>query len=115
MSFSAGDVLCIPFFPHEEDPQEGEKRFIIIIENLGDEVLVVPMTKNLEKQQYQKNSFVIKKNNIIGYSMGLLFDSLIMPCRHKLIKISQIKFCRVFGETPSEYIDYINEKIKSCI
>jgi len=51
----AGDVIVLPFFPHQEDKYSGEPRWIIILEDYGDQFRIIPMTcQNHQSHNYVK-------------------------------------------------------------
>ncbi len=71
------DVLVLPFFPHNENKQEGEARYAIVLEDLGNEWLLLGITSQVHHLQHYPDGFIITKNSADGKQMGLIYDSLI--------------------------------------
>lgn len=84
--YTTGDVLCVLYFPHVENKEEGEPRFLICLEDLEDKAYVVPMTKKLKQQKCYPKSFVINESSPEGRSMKIPYDSLIIPERAAIIR-----------------------------
>lgn len=85
-TYTTGDVICTPYFPHVEDPSEGEARYLICIEDLHDNIIVVPLTKNLNQLDRFPKSFIIRKTSSEGQLMKIPVDSLVVPEKAKMIK-----------------------------
>lgn len=77
MDAKVGDVLVVPYFAHEEDKNDGEPRYVLVIEDLGDEFLLIGFTKQLHQLYRYPDGFIIKQNSSDGIQMGLAHDSII--------------------------------------
>lgn len=107
-NFQPGDVLVLPFFPNQEDSHSGVPRWVILVEDLGDEFLIVPLTKQTHQVSNYKKCFEIKKGSKEGIQMGLKHDSLAICDR--AISLKKIVFRPpVSGTCPDEMIDKIIE------
>lgn len=83
-NYTAGDVISIAFFKHEDDPN-GEPRWIICVEDLQDEIIAVPLKSTINHQIHQPNSIIIDSESEEGKRMGLKNTSLIAPNRARQI------------------------------
>lgn len=103
---SLGDVIVI-WYPHREDRQKGEPRWAIITEDLGDEFVIVPMSKQIHQQCLYPNSFIIERYSNDGVDMDLLYDSLIIPDRAQRFKKKFLKVIEKKGKCNDETLDRI--------
>ena len=106
-----GGVYIIPYFPHQENKNQGEARWIILLEDFVKTVLIVPLTKQTQQISNYPKSFIIKKDSPEGKQMGLPHNSIIMIERvtemSKFV-ISKATQCGVCSEE-------LLEKIKASI
>jgi len=84
--YKTGDVISVAFFPHQEDKTQGEPRWLICLEDYGNDIYAVPLKSNLSHQKHHKDSFVIKKDSNEGKLMKLKNDSLVVTDRAQRIK-----------------------------
>jgi hypothetical protein len=105
--YSTGDVIVL-YVPHKEDNTIGEDRWAICLEDLGDEIIMVPLTKKTLQKKRNPKSFIIKKDSDEGKSMKLLYDSLVLVNRasrkRKLIAIKH-------GYCPEKLIDKLHKLV----
>jgi hypothetical protein len=109
-----GDVLLIPYFPHQED-REGEPRWIIVIEDLESHYEIVPFSKQMHQISRYKKTITILHNSIEGQEMGLTSDSIIICDRNKQVPKSSLDRppCKKKGNCPQSTLDEILELISS--
>jgi hypothetical protein len=103
-SYTTGDVLCVEYFPNQEDKTKGTIRWAICVEDSGTKVKIIALTKVLEKQIKYPKSFVVLKDSPDGKSMGLKHDSLIVPDR---ATETSKEFCYVNGKCPPTLLSKI--------
>lgn len=77
MLAQVGDVLVIPYFPHKENKSQGEARYVIVVEDLGNEFLMIGFTSQLHQLSHYPDGFIIKEASPEGKQMGLELDSII--------------------------------------
>ena len=111
--FNVGDVGYIPFFPFQDDINNGNPRLIIVYDEFVDICSIVPCTTNLDQEARYKNTIVVYKNSEDGKKMGLPFDSLIIVDRYE----AEFKTLRMMpfvktGTCPDSILDKINLIIK---
>ena len=106
----AGDVVVVPYFRHQDD-KGGEPRWIILVEDLQDSFEVVPLTKNTQQIYRYPKSFIVDLNSLDGISMGLQYNSLVIPDRKTTILKSILKGCLVKGTCKEEFLDNLISKI----
>lgn len=105
----AGGVNVIPFFPHQENKNQGEPRWIILLEDHIKSVLIVPLTKQTHQIDNYPKSFIVKKDSPEGKSMGLPFDSIVMIERVTEMSTFVLSKAKQYGTCPDQLIDKINE------
>ncbi|HUX56660.1 MAG TPA: hypothetical protein VMV77_06780 [Bacteroidales bacterium] len=107
--YKAGDVITVPYFPHEEDKTQGESRWLICLEDLGDEIIAIPLKSETTHIKDHPKSFIIEKDSEDGKSMKLQNDSLVVPDRAQRIrKLSAFKH----GNCSDELIDRLHGLIE---
>lgn len=84
--YGVGDVICLVFFPFEENKSDGKPRFVICLEELEDSIFVVPLTKNLNRFDQYPKSIEIMKDSSEGKGMQIIYDSLIIPEKASVIR-----------------------------
>lgn len=88
-SFKPGDVIALPYFPNQENPNEGTARYAMIVEVYNDKYLFYPFTKQLHQVNNYKKTKTIIKNSPLGQKMGLKYDSILVMDReweiHKIV------------------------------
>lgn len=93
--YTIGDVICVKYFPNQEDKSKGTLRWAICVEDLGSKVRIIALTKVLKQQKFYPKSFIVLKDSDDGKSMGLAYDSLIIPDR--VTDVAK-EFCFVNGK-----------------
>lgn len=111
MQAVAGGVYVLPYFPHRENKEEGEARWVILLENHISTVLIVPLTKQVHQIKHYPKSFLIKKDSAEGRQMGLLHDSLVLVERVTDMSHFVISKATQKGVCPDEILDKIQELI----
>jgi hypothetical protein len=86
--FKPGDVIALPYFPNEENKNEGTARLVLIVEVFNDSYLIVPFTKQTHQSANYTKCIEILKESALGKNMGLLFDSILVLDRQ--LKINKI-------------------------
>jgi hypothetical protein len=110
ISFKPGDVASI-YFPNQEDPSKATERFAIVIEDLGDEFILVPITKQLHQQSRYPNSILIRHDKATGKQMGLIYDSLIII--ERAIQLPKLKITPPkIGTCPNSLLIKIQDKLE---
>jgi hypothetical protein len=110
-TFIRGDVASI-YYPNQEDPKKGTERYAIVIEDLGDEFILVPITKQLHQKVHYHHSILIRKDTTTGKSMGLLYDSLIVV--ERAIQLPKLRITLPKLERcPQKLVDLIMNKLES--
>ncbi|MDO9339466.1 MAG: hypothetical protein Q7T72_02950 [Bacteroidales bacterium] len=108
-NYKAGDVISVAFFPNEENKKQGEPRWVICLEDLGDKFVAVPLKSDTSDIKHHPKSFIIKQDSEEGISMNLLNDSLVMPDRAtNMNKIFVLKE----GNCSEGLIDKLHELVK---
>lgn len=107
--FKPGDVASI-FYPNQEDHRQGTERYAVIIEDLGDEYVLVPITKQLHQKRNYPNSILIKKNTTTGKEMGLIYDSLLVIDRAIQLPKLRITLPKL-GTCPEKIIHSLIDKL----
>jgi hypothetical protein len=105
LSYSTGDVICDPYFPFKDDPESGNARFLICLEDLHDSIFVVPLTRTLRQQKHYPKSFIVQASSSEGQLMRIVEDSLIIP--EKAITIPKLSMFK-HGRCSDEMIDRLN-------
>ena len=106
-NYSAGSVLAIPYFPNQENSQNGEPRWIIVVEDLEDKVQILPLTSQLHQIKHYPKSIEIKKDSAEGLQMQLTSDSIILVERTLIWKKTMIEKAYIKGTCSEELIDQI--------
>ena len=101
-----GDVVRL-FFPHQENKNEGECRLGIIVEDLQDKFLIVPLSCQVHQKHHYPNSFIIHQKSPDGKLMNLSCDSLVMPNRASQISKKFIRDTSYVGSCSEEMLDKI--------
>ena len=109
---SAGDVIVLPFFRHQND-NEGEPRWVVITEIIEDIFFVVPMTKKIRQASRYQKTILVRKNSVEGIKIGLLKNSLIILDRATDFKLSYYKKFNIKGHCSEELLQQILEEIDS--
>ena len=78
MAFEIWDVVQVPAFPNQENTRFTTARPCIIIEDLGDQVIICPITKQIHQGGSYKFCFIVERDSEEGLAMGLWFHSLII-------------------------------------
>lgn len=108
MKFEVWEVVSCPLFPNQENNNEGTSRPAIIIEDLQDEVIIIPISKQIHQAARYEKTIFIKKDGPEAKAMGLTFDSIIVIDRkEQLSKIRLIK--RSSFKCPEGIISAIEE------
>lgn len=110
MAFEIWDVVTVPAFPNQEDSKLSTTRPCIIIEDLQDQVVICPITKQLSQKDRYEYSFVVEKNSLEGKAMGLSFDSLIVVDREAVLE--KLRLHKKIGECPDSIIEKIEDLLK---
>lgn len=84
--FKVGDVLALPYFPNQENPNEGTARYILIVEVFSDSYSIIPFTSQVHQSNRYEKTIEIKKDGVVGKKMGLKYDSILMIDRRREIK-----------------------------
>lgn len=108
MSFEIWD-LAKAEYPYEEDRSQTKGRPVIIIDDLGDQFTLCPLTKQLRQGSRYKYTITIEKDSIEGIAMGLTYSSLII-----LDKLGDFRKILLFGK-PTRCPDLIIEKIEELL
>ena len=110
MPFEIWDVIDVAAFPNQENLKETTTRPAIIIEDLQDEALICPITKQLHQAANYKYTIQVNKNSVEAKQMGLTFDSIIVLDRHTTLK--KIRLRSTNCSCPQIIIDKIEELIQ---
>ncbi|MBN2636001.1 MAG: type II toxin-antitoxin system PemK/MazF family toxin [Prolixibacteraceae bacterium] len=110
MAFEIWDVVTVPAFPNQENSKLSTTRPCIIIEDLQNQVVICPITKQLTQQNRYKFCFVVEKDSLEGKAMGLSFDSLIVVDREAVLE--KVRLHRKIGECPDSIIERIEDLLK---
>jgi hypothetical protein len=102
--YTIGDVICVKHFPNQEDKSKGTLRWAICVEDLGNDVRIIALTKVLKQQKFYPKSFIVLKDSSDGKSMGLIYDSLIIPDR---VTDTSKEFCYLNGKCPPDILNKI--------
>jgi len=108
-NYKSGDVIYVFHFANEENKTQGTPRWVICFEDLEDEIIAIPLTKNISQIKNYPGSFIITKDSEEGIAMGLLYDSLVMPSRaERRKKVSALKN----GRCSEELLDKLHKLVK---
>lgn len=107
MAFELWDVANIPAFPNQEDNSQTTARPAIIIDDLFDEVVICPVTKQLHQEKNYQYTIKVLKDSAEGQQMGLTFDSIIVLDRTATLK--KFRLANKIGTCPQSIIDKIEE------
>jgi hypothetical protein len=110
MVFEVWDVVDIPAYPNQENPNETTARPAIIIEDLQEEVELCCLTKQLYQASKYKYCFVVKKDSPEGIQMGLTFDSLVVIDR--IVTLPKFRLYYQIGTCPKSIIDRIEDLLR---
>lgn len=110
INYEIWDVANVPAFPNQENIREVTARPVIIIEDLVDEVLLCPITKQLHQANRYKYTIMVKKDSQEGIQMGLTFDSLIVLDRS--ISLKKIRLAGKIGLCPQNIIEQIEDMLE---
>ena len=110
MAFEIWDVANIPAFPNQEDNHQTTARPAIIIEDLQDQVVICPITKQLQQEQNYQYTIKVLKDSDEGRQMGLTFDSLIVLNRTATLKKIRLIYPPI-GSCPQSIIDKIEDML----
>jgi hypothetical protein len=108
-NYKTGDVIHVVYFENEENKDQGTARWLICLEDLGDKIVAVPLTKNTSQLTRYPKSFIITKDSEDGLMMGLLYDSLVIPSRVATIKKVQ---AHKNGSCSEDLLDKLIELVK---
>jgi hypothetical protein len=109
IKFNRGDVASI-FYPNQENYKQGTERYAVIIEDLGDEFILVPITKQQHQKKNYPHSILIKKDSATGKQMGLNYDSLIVI--ERVVQLPKLRITLPkLGVCPDKLINQILEKL----
>lgn len=109
----SGQVIVLPFFPNQEDKTEGQARWAIIIEDLQDAYLIVPMSCQQHQETRYRNTLKIAKDSVDGKEMQLTCNALVIIDRsYELPKIIFKTSILKKGVCPEHVLDEIFEKLK---
>ena len=112
MAIEIWNVHNCPFFPNQENKKEGTYRPIIVFEDLGEEVLCFPITKQLHQANFYKKTLIIHKDSPEGIQMGLTFDSLIILDKNRFEELRKIRLSNKIGTCPENIQIKIEEMLK---
>jgi hypothetical protein len=108
--YTRGDVASI-FFPNQEDPTQATEHYAIVIEDFGDEFILVPLTKQVHQKKRYPRSIEVKKDSQRGRKMGLLYDSLIVI--ERALQLPKLKITPPnLGVCPEELINEIMDVLE---
>jgi hypothetical protein len=103
--YKRGDIASI-YFPNREDNTKATERYAIVIEDLGDEFILVPLTKQLHQKRHYPRSIQINKESSTGKQMGLLYDSLIVV--ERAVQLPKLRITPPsLGSCPQTLIDKV--------
>lgn len=105
MKIEVWNVVNVPGFPNQEDHSQYTARPAVVIEDLFDEAVVCPITKQLRQTTNYKHTIEIKKNSPEGRQMGLTFDSIIVLNRE--IQLKKTRLAGKIGTCPDSIIKKI--------
>jgi hypothetical protein len=107
-----GDIVFVYKYPFEENNKEGKQRMAVVLEDLGDEVLLGYITTVLEKEQKYKKVIHIKSDTPDFDLIGLDVESLIILDD---IKQAQLLKIRILTPPLGRCSDSILKKIDELI
>ncbi|MGL5889059.1 MAG: type II toxin-antitoxin system PemK/MazF family toxin [Bacteroidia bacterium] len=110
IKFNRGDIASI-YYPNQENSRQGTERYAVIIEDLGDEFIFVPITKQLHQKKNYPDSILIKKDTTTGKQMGLLYDSLLVVERATQLSKLRITLPKL-GTCPEKLLNTIIFKLE---
>ena len=85
MPFELWDVVDVPAFPNQEDKKETTARPAVILEDLGREAMICPVTSQTQQQSRYSYTIFIDKDSQEGKAMGFTFNSIIVLDRHEIL------------------------------
>ena len=109
MAYEVWDVANVAAYPNQENSKETTARPVIIIEDLQDEVLLCPVTKQLKQKDNYKNTILVLKDTEEGKAMGLDFDSVIILDR--IVPLKKLRLTGKIGSCPDSIIEQIEEML----
>jgi hypothetical protein len=109
MVYEVWDVVNVAAYPNQEEPSETTARPAIIIEDLQNEVLLCPVTKQIHQAQNYKYTFLVKKDSDDGKLLGFEYDSIIVLDR--CVQLNKNRLCGKKGICS----DYIIEQIDKIL
>jgi hypothetical protein len=110
MPYEIWDVVGVPAFPNQENKKEVTTRPAIIIEDLQNEVLICPVTKQVHQSSKYKYTILIAKDSIEAKEMGLTFESIIILDRHE--QLSKFRLKHTNCSCPSNIVEQIEVMIE---
>ncbi len=105
-----GDVIVVPFFRHQEN-NNGEPRWVIVTEIVGDTFYVVPLTTQTRQERNYDKTILVKKKSSEGKMMGLKKNSLIMLDRQENFKFKWFPKFIIKGKCPEELLEEILDNL----
>ncbi len=72
MAFEIWDVVTVPAFPNQENLALTTTRPCIIIEDLQNQVVICPITKQLSQAHRYKYCFIVEKDSHVGQMAKLM-------------------------------------------
>lgn len=110
---NSGDVIVLPFFGHQEDKTQGEARWAIILEDLGDSYSVIPMTCQTNQVSKYSKTIIVKLKSKDAIQMKINCDSLIIVDREAQLSKVHMKAIHPVGKCSESLIDKIFELYNS--
>ncbi len=105
--FKRGDVLCIPYFPNQENSNNGTARYVLVVEDFHDGYTIIPFTKQLHQSNNYKNTILIKKDDEEGIKMGLIHDSILIIDRKTEVNLYTLT-PPVIGKCSEDFLEKHN-------
>lgn len=106
-TFKIGDVLALPYFPNQENKNEGTARYILIVDVYSDGYCIIPLTCQIHQASKYTNTILIHKISTLGKQMGLKCDSILIIDRKMDIKKIVAK-PPVLGNCGEEFLEENN-------
>jgi len=109
MRYEIYDVANVKAYPNQENEKETTARPAIVIEDLQDEVLLCPVTKQVYQAANYKYTIYVDKDSDDGKQMGLTFNSIIVLDRFATLK--KIRLSPVIGSCTDNIIVQIENML----
>ena len=107
--FELWDVVNVPAFPNQEQSSETTGRPAIILEDLENSVIIIPVTKQINQASRYQFILIIEKDTPEAKAMGLTYTSMLIIDR--AFTLNKIRLTNVIGKCPDSVINKIEEMI----